>query len=100
MACRRPLIAAALALCLAEPVAAQTTCLPRAVIVANLDQRYDEKPTGRGLVNESRMFEMFVSTDGSTWTLLQSFPNGTSCIMAAGTHWLNDEPMVAEGVEG
>ena len=100
MACRRHLIAVALGLGLAAPLAAQTNCLPRDVIVANLDKRYDEKPTGRGLVNETRLFEVFVSTDGSTWTLLQSFANGTSCIMAAGTHWLNDETTGLDGVEG
>ena len=79
---------------------AQQTCLERDVIVERLDARYDEKPTGRGLLGDARLFEVFVSTDGSTWTIVQSFPTGMSCIMAAGTHWLQSDMASLAGVEG
>jgi len=67
--------------------AQQQTCLSRDEIVSKLDTRYNEHPIGRGLQGEARLFEVFMSQDGSSWTIIQSYPNGLSCIMAAGTHW-------------
>ena len=65
----------------------QQTCLARDVIVSKLDDGYNEHPVGRGLQGNARLFEVFMSQDGSSWTIIQSFPSGMSCIMAAGTHW-------------
>ena len=84
----------------ANTAAAQQTCLQRDVIVAKLDERYNEKPVGRGLQGEARLFEVFVSVDGSSWTIVQSYPSGMSCIMAAGTHWQQSDMAELMGVEG
>lgn len=83
---RNLLVAAAFAVTAASAQASQT-CLPRDVIVTKLDERYDEQPVGRGLQGDARLFEVFMTQDGSSWTIVQSFPTGMSCIMAAGTHW-------------
>ena len=79
---------------------AQQTCLQRDIIVERLDTRYDEKPAGRGLLGDARLFEVFVSTDGETWTIVQSFPSGMACVMAAGTHWYQTDYTALAGVEG
>ena len=75
----------------ATPVTAQSTCLSREVIVTKLADGYDEQLIGRGLQGEARLFEVFMSSDGSSWTIIQSFPTGMSCIMAAGTDWQQDD---------
>ncbi|MEY1557077.1 hypothetical protein AB3Y40_15715 [Yoonia sp. R2331] len=90
---RRHVLAAAAATIIATTtvVQAQQTCLTREVIVQKLGEGYSERLVGRGLQGEARLFEVFMSRDGSSWTIIQSFPTGLSCIMAAGTHWQQDD---------
>ena len=92
-------ILAATLILLGGAVAAQT-CLPRDTIVERLEARYQEKLAGRGLRGESSLFEMFTTADGSSWTIIQSFPTGRSCIMAAGTDWQMNDMRAAFAVEG
>ena len=33
------------------------------------------------------VIELLRSKDGSTWTLLMTYPNGTSCVLRAGEYW-------------
>ena len=87
------------ALLSANASAAQQNCLKRDIIVAKLGERYSEQLVGRGLQNENRLFEVFVSDDGASWTIIQSFPTGISCIMAAGTNWLMPELASLSGTE-
>ena len=79
---------------------AQQNCLQRDVIVSKLDERYNEHPVGRGLQGDARLFEVFMTQDGSSWTIVQSFPNGLSCIMAAGTHWQQSDLAAVFGTSG
>ena len=69
------------------PAAAQGLCMPREKIVEMLDTRYDEAPIALGLASGGRLVEVFSSADGSTWTLLLTAPDGTSCMMAEGQGW-------------
>ncbi len=79
---------------------AQQTCLTRDVIVQKLGEGYSERLVGRGLQGEARLFEVFMSQDGASWTIIQSFPTGMSCIMAAGTHWQQDDIAAVFAAEG
>ena len=90
---RQQIIAAFAAtfMALSSAADAQQTCLTRDVIVKKLGDGYAERLVGRGLQGEARLFEVFMSQDGSSWTIIQSFPSGLSCIMAAGTHWQHDD---------
>lgn len=83
--------AVAAAILLATPALAQQNCQEREALVAKLDEGYSEKLIGRGLQGDARLFEVFMSSDGSSWTIIQSFPTGMSCIMAAGTDWYQDD---------
>ena len=98
----RLLAACAAVLMIATPGvgAAKQTCLTRDVIVQKLGDGYAERLVGRGLQGEARMFEVFMSRDGSSWTIIQSFPTGLSCIMAAGTNWQQDDVASVFAVEG
>lgn len=81
------------------PVAAQTICMKRDVLVSQLKQQYGELRRGTGLGSAQALIEIWVSADTGSWTILMTRPNGTSCIMAAGDAWqdgieqvVNDRP--------
>ena len=66
---------------------AQSACLPHGKLVDLLDGRYSEQRVAVGLENNGRLFEVFTSTDGSTWTMVITTPDGASCVVAAGLGW-------------
>ena len=70
-------------------------CGERAMIVKTLESKHKEVGQARGLVSDTRMIEIFVSPDKS-WTMLVSFPNGMSCIMASGQAW-DQSPVAMAG---
>jgi hypothetical protein len=65
---------------------AQQVCTMRADLVKMLGDKYKEQPTGQGLVGDRAMLEVYVSDKG-TFTIVSSYPNGVSCIIAAGNSW-------------
>ncbi|MCC7049612.1 MAG: hypothetical protein IT562_23080 [Alphaproteobacteria bacterium] len=83
---------AALALCagaalkpaLAEE--AKMACGDRAELLAHLKDKYQENQTGFGITQKGGVVELMTSEDGS-WTLILSFANGRSCLMATGQGW-------------
>ncbi len=74
---------------LSSPVLAQTTCFDRERMIKTLHDGYSEKVVGQGLRNQTSLFEVFRSENGATWTIVQTFPNGMSCVIAAGEAWLD-----------
>ena len=74
--------------------AAQSACLPHGKLVDMLDGRYSEQRVAVGLESNGRLFEIFATDDGSTWTMVVTTPNGASCVIAAGLDW--QEPDKAE----
>lgn len=86
-------LATAAAMAFAAPAFAQQgeACLPRDKVVKNLQSKYSESLQGRGLQNEVRLVEIFASDDGSSWTIIQTYANGTSCLVAAGTNWMESK---------
>ena len=70
-------------------------CGDRAAIVKKLDARYKESNQARGLASATQIVEVFVSPT-KTWTMLVSYPNGTSCIMATGQEW-HQSPVALAG---
>jgi hypothetical protein len=62
------------------------TCGDRSDLLAQLKEKFDEKPTGVGLTGNGTVVELTKSSSGS-WTLLLSFADGRSCLMAAGENW-------------
>jgi hypothetical protein len=73
---------------LAGPVAAESPiaeviCLPRAELLARMQ---GAEIAGVGLRSEEAVVEVWARPSGD-WTLVQSYPNGTACILAMGEAW-------------
>ena len=68
----------------AAPMAgAQGNCGSHAATTEQLREKYKEIPTWYGLTGNGAVMEMYASKD--SWTLLLVFPNGNSCLVAAGS---------------
>ena len=70
----------------ATPALAQSSCGPRADIVAKLAQEFEENQQAVGFVNENAVLEVFVSGNGS-WTIIATGTDGKSCLLSAGKDW-------------
>ena len=91
-------IAAGLSLAFAStwtlaPAAAaeQAACSPRDNVVGHLAKKYGEVPVAIGVTNKGGLVEVLTTSDGDTWTIIVSMPNGTSCLVAAGEGWRTRE---------
>ena len=75
---------------LATPAVAQqqqrSSCGDRSDLLTQLKDKYKETPTGIGMTGQGSVVELMTSENGS-WTLVISFPNGRSCLMATGEGW-------------
>jgi hypothetical protein len=87
---------AAFALPLPAMAASPMACSKRADVLNQLGSKYKEAPSAVGLANNGGLIEVLTSDDGSTWTIIVSMPNGTSCLLAAGENWQPIE-RVAQG---
>jgi hypothetical protein len=97
MRCPSHLSAAALAgmLGLASPALAQVppqttvtpSCHSHGDLAAMLNNRYSEQPSALGVQANGHLVEVFVSNDGTSWTIVVTRPDGWSCIVAVGENW-------------
>ncbi len=71
------------------PVSAQPTCATHAKLAKYLEIQYSETPTAIGLASNGGVIQLFTTSEGSTWTLIITMPDGTSCAMASGQGWEN-----------
>ncbi len=62
-------------------------CVPRDTWVERLKVHYGETPLALGLTADGMLMELFATPDRSTWTLIITDPNGTSCGLASGENW-------------
>jgi hypothetical protein len=80
---------------LAPPVLAQAptqttvtpACHSHTELTEMLDQKYAEQPSALGVQSNGHLVEVFVSNDGTSWTIVVTRPDGWSCIVAVGEHW-------------
>ena len=85
----RALIIAALILGITTPAQAQMACGTRDTIVERLKGKYGEVRRGGGLAG-GVLLEIWASEATGTFSILQTYPNGWACIMAAGDSWHDD----------
>lgn len=71
---------------------AQGNCAERAIVTEHLASKFGEDFAGGGLRNAQSIFEVWVSHENGTWTIIQTQADGTSCVMASGTHWRDALP--------
>ncbi len=74
-------------LTLAHGAGAAPLCGKREEIRDRLDRAAGERPTSLGLDDGGRVVELFVSPGGRSWSLLITWPDGRSCMIASGRYW-------------
>ena len=74
----------------------QASCFERAVIVKHMLNKFNESPVAAGLAANGAVMELLSSPDGGTWSMILTYPNGTSCVMASGEAWM-DVPLPKKG---
>lgn len=77
----------AIALTLPNMIHAQSTCGERETIVERLAAKWGEEFVGGGLQDANNIFEIWMSSEKGTWTILRTMANGRACVMATGTNW-------------
>jgi hypothetical protein len=80
----------------ALPVAAETpiaemVCAPHDDMVARLTTAHRATVVGMGVRGPDAVLEIWQAEDGD-WTLVQSYANGQSCILAMGEAWEVPQP--------
>ncbi|GIT94477.1 hypothetical protein JANAI62_11000 [Jannaschia pagri] len=86
----RPILALSLCSLMAVPAAAQmsdVTCEDSARLAQKLTTVLGAERQGSGLRDPDTMVEVWVTEHNRDWVIVQSFANGTSCIVAMGAHW-------------
>lgn len=71
----------------APETALTPACHSHADLTEMLDQKFAEQPSALGLQANGHLVEVFVSNDGTSWTIVVTRPDGWSCIVAVGEHW-------------
>lgn len=80
---------------------AQAPCAPRDKMVERLKAGYGEALAAGGLQSETRVIEIYAAPETGTWTVLLTQANGMTCIMASGTNWHQQDPILAmKGIPG
>ena len=75
-----------------SPLSAQANapaCTDRKSIIHGLSSEYGEDPIAMGLSSNGGVVELLVRSDGQTWTILITYPNGSTCVVAVGKFWEN-----------
>ena len=62
-------------------------CHSHADVTKMLDQKFAEQPSALGVQANGHLVEVFVSNQGTSWTIVVTRPDGWSCIVAVGQHW-------------
>lgn len=71
-----------------ETPIAEIICAPREQMLDRLRLSYGAELAGSGLRSAEAMIEVWAAPDGD-WTLVQSYVDGRSCIVAMGEGWDN-----------
>lgn len=72
---------------LAQAQLANVSCDDSARMTETLEQVLGAKRQGMGLRDPETMLEVWVTARNGDWVIVQSYANGTSCIVAMGAHW-------------
>ncbi|MEO9823634.1 MAG: hypothetical protein ABJF50_04335 [Paracoccaceae bacterium] len=81
----------------AQSAAAMTHCGARDDVISKLSDQYSESHIASGLQSAEGLLEIW-AVEGGSWTILLTQPDGKTCVVANGTHWL--EALEVEMVSG
>lgn len=65
----------------------EVICDDSARIAQQLTHRFGATKQGRGMRGPDAVLEVWIAPSSGDWTLVQSYANGTSCIVAMGEDW-------------
>ena len=68
-------------------------CAERDAVIASLQDRYAERHIASGLQSDTGLLEIWASEIDGSWTVLMTRPDGQTCVVASGTHWLEQDTM-------
>lgn len=77
---------------LAQAASSQITdviCDDRNRLEKRLEQVVGAERQGRGMRGPDALIEIWIDRRSGDWTMVQSYANGTSCIVAIGENWEN-----------
>lgn len=66
---------------------AEIICAPRAEMIQRLQVEYGAARQGIGLDGPERMMEIWAAERSGDWTLVLTYADGKSCIVAMGEDW-------------
>jgi len=90
----RILIVSALISC-ATPLMAEVVCAPRAELIEKLSAAYGEARQGMGMRGAHSVMEVWASDRTGSWSVIMTYSDGNSCIVAAGEDWTTDPAILA-----
>ncbi len=62
-------------------------CNSRDKVLELLSETYSEAPVAVGVTNNGGLVEVLSASDGNTWSMIITSPQGMSCLVAAGEGW-------------
>ena len=83
------LICVLLAPGMAQATISDLSCDDSARLTQKLTQVIGAERQATGLRDPETMLEVWVTRRNGDWMLVQTYANGTSCIVAMGAHWEN-----------
>jgi hypothetical protein len=72
-------------------------CVKRTELLSHLSNKFQEAPVAMGVADNGALLEVFSTTDGATWTVALTMPNGVTCLVATGQSWENVPRMAQFG---
>lgn len=75
----------------ASPIA-EVICAPRHELVQTLRGQFGEQQMGVGMRGPESVMEIWTSDKSGDWTLVMSYTDGRSCIVAIGENWQQIAP--------
>lgn len=76
-----------------SPANAEPQCADYKTLQAALLEKFHEAPTNAGLAAEGKAaYMVFATPKGESWTLVIVGVNGKSCVVGAGTNWVDIAP--------
>lgn len=91
------ILATALVAATSQSAFAMTNCGDRDHVIASLADKYSERHIASGFQSAAGLMEIWASDSDNTWTILLTRPDGQTCIMASGTHWLENMMVPVSG---
>ncbi len=76
----------------AQSLIGEVLCGPKAEIHAKLTRQFGAVKTGAGLRGPEAVMEIWTNPKSGDWTLVQTYVEGNSCIVAMGEYWENLNP--------